>query len=118
MWLKYVEICTHGRARVDQFSVSNQVLSEQEAPKQPCGDSQHKAANTKPNKQVSYQGGSNKGQLKLQVWNKNMSYHNVYFYIYIYIYLCIYVIYIYQIYIRKKMVMNGVPSTLHRATFC
>ena len=55
-----------------QYRIKSYVLSEREAPKRPCGDSQHKAANTKPNKQVSYQGGSNKGHLKLHVWNKNI----------------------------------------------
>lgn len=37
-----------------EIPVSNQLWSEQEAPMQPCGDSQHQAANAKLKRQVGY----------------------------------------------------------------
>lgn len=37
-----------------EIPVSNQLWSEQEAPMQPCGDSQHKAATAKLKRQVGY----------------------------------------------------------------
>ena len=64
-----------------RIPVWNQLWSEQEAPMQPCGDSQHKAANAKLKRLVVYllpnllcHGGSNEGHLKLHVrtvLNKN-----------------------------------------------